>query len=94
MTIQGGSQLDEAADRINWSPAGKYLVIFDFPAYPVIIEGLLARRADPALLEIPRSVLGTYNQNRLFIANAGNEFTAGDPAAYTFPTGPISFFRF
>lgn len=91
MTIQGGSQLDEAADRINWSPAGKYLVIFDFPAYPVIVEGLLARRADPALYEIPRSVLGTYNQNRLFIANAGNEFTAGDPAAYTFPTGPISF---
>jgi hypothetical protein len=91
MTIAGGSTLDESQDRYNWTLAGKYLVIFDFPSYPVIITGLTARRADPTIYEIPASVLGCYNQNRIFISNAGNEFTASDPAAYGFPTGPISF---
>jgi len=89
--IDDGSKLDELHPRINWTPAGNYLVIFDFPAYPVIIEGLTARRADPTKFEIPASVLGCYNQNRVFISNIGNEFTASDPAAYGFPFGPISF---
>lgn len=89
--ISDGSKLNELHPRINWSAAGRFIVIFDFPAYPVIIEGLTAKRADPNKLEVPRSVLGTYNQNRLFIANAGNEFTAGDPAAVGFPDGPVTF---
>jgi len=91
INIADGSYLDESKDRINWSPGGRFLVIFDFPAYPVIIEDFVARRADPADLEIPRSNIGTYNQNRLLIGNIGNEWTAGDPAAYGFPDGPITF---
>jgi len=67
------------AARINWSNAGRYLVIFDYPSFPLIVEGVSTRRADPAKNEVPVSVIGTYNQNRLFIGNAGNEFTAGDP---------------
>lgn len=89
--ISDGSKINELLTRVNWSNAGRFLVLFDFPSYPVIIEGLVARRADPTNNEIPRSVFGTYNQNRLVIANSGNEFTAGDPAAVGFPDGPITF---
>lgn len=89
--IEDGTYIGEDKDRVNWSPASKYLVIYDFPARPVIIEGYLARRADPALDEIPISDNGVYNQNRLFISNAGNEFTAGDPTGIGFPRAPITF---
>lgn len=92
LDIEDGSKLDETADRIFTSPAGKYFVIHDYPAYPVIIEGFSARRADPANYEIPISVMGTYNQNRYFINNAGNEFTGGDPAgSNATPDAPITF---
>lgn len=80
------------ADRINWSNAGEYLVIFDYPNYPFILEGIQIRRADPANNEVPISVLGAYNQNRLMIANAGLGWTAGDPAGSTAaPDAPITF---
>lgn len=92
--ISDGSVINEMASRVNWSNAGRYFVIFDFPAFPVIIENGQARRADPALMQIPISTMGTYNQNRLFIANGGNEFTAGDPWGSLDPAqieAPISF---
>lgn len=80
------------AARINWSNAGRYLVIFDYPSFPLIVEGVSTRRADPAKNEVPVSVIGTYNQNRLFIGNAGNEFTAGDPSgSLSTPDAPITF---
>lgn len=82
------------ADRINWSDAGSYTVVFDWPNYPFILDGLTARRADPALYEVPVSVLGAYNENRLCIANAGLDWTAGDPAGNTAtPDAPITFFE-
>lgn len=87
-----GSHLNANAPRINWSPASRFLVIFDFPAFPAIVEGATIRRADPADFEVPVSTLGAYNQNRLFIANSGNEFTAGDPTGNTLtPDAPITF---
>lgn len=90
--INGGSRINEYAARVYWESAGKYLVIHDYPAYPVIVENFTARRADPTKSEVPISVLGAYNQNRLFIANAGNEFTAGDPAgSLAAPDAPITF---
>lgn len=89
--LPNNSKLDEHAERINWSPAGRWLAIFDFPNYPIFIEKGLARRSNPADFEMPISTMGVYNQNRVIIANAGNEFTASDPAAYGFPKGPISF---
>lgn len=92
LEITDKSILNEKAIRINWSVAGRYLVIFDFPSYPVIIDGIEARRADPAKYEVPISVLGAYNQNRLMIANAGNEWTGGDPAGnLATPNAPITF---
>lgn len=94
INIADGSYLNEDANRIKWSPAGRFLVIFDFPAYPVVIENGLARRADPLAGEVPISNLGAYNQNRLFIANAGNEFTGGDPSgSLATPDAPITFFE-
>lgn len=90
--IDGGSKLNEYTPRLNWSAAGKYLTIFDWPAYPVIMDGASARRADPLKNEVPISVLGAYNQNRLFIGNAGNEITAGDPSgSLAAPNAPITF---
>lgn len=90
--IADGSFISENHSRVNWSSAGPYLVIFDFPNYPVIIENFGARRSDPTLYEVPISVLGAYNQNRLFIANAGNEFTGGDPSGnLATPNAPITF---
>lgn len=90
--IQDGERLDESRDRVNWSFADRYIVFFDYPARPIIFDGSSARRADPDDYEVPISVLGAYNQNRLFIANAGNEFTAGDPSGSSAtPNAPITF---
>lgn len=92
LDISDGSRLDERKSRLNWTNAGKYVVIFDYPNYPVFIENAAARRADPALMECPVAVNGLFNQNRLFISNAGNEFTAGDPVGSLMaPDAPISF---
>lgn len=90
--ISDGSHLDELQLRINWSEAGRFLVLYDFPAFPVIIEGKSAKRSDPTKNEVPISVLGAYNQNRLFIANAGSDFTAGDPeGSLATPDAPSTF---
>ena len=90
--IQGGSTLNENTPRLNHAPADKYYVIHDYPNFPVILEGITARRADPAKDEIPVSVGGAYNQNRYFIYNAGNEYTAGDPTgSLAAPQAPITF---
>lgn len=85
-------QLNVHADRVNWSNAGNYLVIFDFPNLPMILNGINIRRANPAADEVPVSVLGAYNQNRLCIANAGIDWTAGDPSGSpATPGAPITF---
>jgi hypothetical protein len=90
-----GEQINPRTARLRKSPAGRFLVIFDFPAFPVIIDGITARRADPKKGEIPVSNIGGYNQNRLIIGNAGNEFTAGDPVGNTAtPDAPITFLEF
>lgn len=80
------------ANRVNWSSAGPFLVIFDFPNVPFILDGIMIRRSDPQKDEVPVSVLGTHNQNRLAIANAGIDWTAGDPAGNPLtPDAPITF---
>lgn len=92
--ISDGSFINQMSSRVNWTSAEKYLILFDYPAYPVIIENGVARRSDPTKLEIPVSNLGVYNQNRLVIANIANEFTAGDPYGSLDPTqigAPITF---
>lgn len=90
-----GEQINPRASRVNWTPAGKYLILFDFPNFPVIIDGVTARRADPEKDEIPVSNIGGYNQNRLFVGNAGNEFTAGDPVgSQATPDAPITFLEY
>lgn len=92
VNIDGGSSLNAKARRLNWTAAGKYLVIYDFPDYPVLIDGLQATRADPSLMEVPASAQGAFNQNRLFVSNAGNEFTGGDPiGSLAAPLAPITF---
>lgn len=92
LELPDGSRLDETQDRINIENAGRFVVIHDYPAYPVIIDGFEARRADPEKDEVPVSTIGIYNQNRLVIGNAGNEFTAGDPAGSSAtPDAPITF---
>ena len=90
--IQDGSTLNENTPRLNWSAAGNFTVIFDYPNFPVILDGITARRADPAKFEVPVSVGGAYNQNRLFIYNAGNDYTAGDPTGdLATPEAPVTF---
>lgn len=92
VSLPNGGMLNENTPRLNWSNAGKFLVIFDYPNYPVIFDGISARRADPAKYEVPVSILGAYNQNRLFIANAGQDYTAGDPTgSLAAPDAPITF---
>lgn len=90
--IEDGSVLNTRVSRINWSPAGKYLVLYDFPSFPVILDGLNARRADPRSMEIPAAVIGAFNENRLFVANNASEFTGGDPVGSFATLGaPITF---
>jgi len=89
------SYINENASRVDITVAEKYVVIHDWPNYPVIIDGLEARRADPDEDEVPVSVLSSYNQNRLIISNAGSEFTAGDPVgSLAAPNAPITFQEF
>lgn len=92
IALPNDDTLNENAPRLNWSNAGKYLVIFDYPNFPVILDGITARRADPGAYEVPVSTIGAYNQNRLFIGNAGAELTAGDPSgSLAAPEAPITF---
>ena len=92
ITLPNGGSLNENTPRLNWSNAGRFLVIFDYPNYPVILEGITARRADPAQYEVPVSTIGAYNQNRLFIGNAGQDYTGGDPTgSLAAPNAPITF---
>lgn len=92
-------RLDQYAQRFNISNAGRFVVIHDYPDTPVIIEGGVARRADPDAVdeqgnpapELFASVLGTYNQSRYFFSSIANEFTAGDPVGSTAaPDAPIT----
>lgn len=90
--IADGSHINENLPRVNWSAADRFLVLFDFPARPVIIENTFASRSNPAVYEVPIAVLGSYNQNRLFVANNGNAFTGGDPVGnLATPDAPITF---
>lgn len=87
-------QLNVYADRVNWSHAGRFLTIFDFPNRPFIMEGVHLHRSDPTKDEVPVAVLGTNNQNRLCIANAGIDWTASDPSGSTAtPDAPTTFFE-
>lgn len=92
LLLPGGDRLNQYAPRLNWSFAARFIVIFDFPNLPVIIENTTIRRSNPAVFEVPISNIGAYNQNRLFIGNIGNEFTAGDPTgSLAAPNAPITF---
>lgn len=85
-------KLDPFRVRVNWSDADRYLVIFDWPNRPFILEGIEIRRSDLSKNEVPISEAGVYNQSRLFITNAGNEFTGGDPTGNkATPNAPITF---
>lgn len=85
-------KLDQYVARVNWSFADDKVVLFDYPARPIIIDGEEVRRSTVVDREIPVSTLGTYNGNRLFIANAGAEFTASDPVgSISTPDAPITF---
>jgi hypothetical protein len=85
--------------RIPRSNAGRYVVFHDFPNRPIIVSGNDVWRSKAVndidgldQPQVPVSVLGTYNQSRYFIANAGAEFTAGDPVGNILtPEAPITF---
>lgn len=86
-------RLNQYVNRHHWTEAGKYFVIFDYPDFPIILNGSEARRADPTKYEIPlAATLGAYNQNRLFAFSHVHEFTGGDPVGnLATPDAPITF---
>lgn len=92
-------RMNQYRRRLPWSYAGRFLVFFDYPSLPVIIENDTARRADPdresfpgvPLPEVPTSVLGAYVRNRLWIANELHEFTASDPVNGINHDAPLTF---
>jgi hypothetical protein len=94
-----GDRMNQFRRRIHWSEAGDFLVFFDYPSQTVIFDGRTARRADEdreslpgvPLPEVPVAVLGAYNSSRLFVANDGHEFLAGDPVGGINPDAPITF---
>lgn len=93
--------VNQYSSRINWSLAGRYVVLFDYPNYPVILDGLNVFRANPLNMvngqiqpQVPISTIGAYNQNRLAVANAGSEFILGDPTGNLLtPEAPITFWE-
>lgn len=99
--VESDSQrLNQYISRHNFSPAGRFFTVFDHPDFPVIIDGIDARRADPDAVdaqgnptpEIPNGVIGAFNQSRLWVGSFINEFTAGDPVGnLATPDAPITF---
>lgn len=91
--------LNQYSMRVNWSLAGRYIVFFDWPNYPLIVEKTTVFRANPNNIingvlqpQVPISTIGAFNQDRLAVANAGNEFTLGDPVGNKLtPEAPITF---
>lgn len=88
--------------RVDIQPADKYIVIHDWPNMPVLIKGDSAARSNfyasgddgVPLPEVPQSTLGVYVQARYWVANATNEFTAGDFVGdEKRPKAPITFFE-
>ncbi len=86
--------------RVPIKPAGKFIVIHDWPNMPVIIDGDFAARSNfyatdtdgTPLPEVPQSRLGVFVQSRYWVANSTNEFTAGDFVGdITRPRAPITF---
>jgi hypothetical protein len=86
--------------RVPIKQAGEYMVIWDWPNMPVVIEKDTARRSDWNNVdaqglpqpEVPQSRLGVFVQSRLWVANGTNEFTAGDFVGdIQKPEAPITF---
>lgn len=90
-SVISGQELNEYLHRYNWSPAGRYYVMYDSPQYPVILDGNDLKRSDPNKYQIPVSSIGTYNYFRVAVANDYNNFVIGDPDAAGFKEGPITF---
>jgi hypothetical protein len=92
-------RVNEYRARINTTTAGRYVVIHDSPDYPVIVDGDEVFRANPNNTidgnpqpQVPVSTMSTFNNNRLFVADAGVSFTAGDPVGNpATPEAPITF---
>lgn len=91
LSVTDSERINSRADRINWSEAGRFIVLHDFPHFPVIIDGIEAKRSTSYSYGIPVSTMSCFNQSRLFIANNGNEFTGGDPVGAGFPDAPVTF---
>lgn len=78
--------------RLYGNQAYNYYVIYDWPNQPIIIDNnLVVRRASIQNVEIPRSYLGAFVHNRLFVANKGVEFGASDPVSPSNPNSPLTF---
>lgn len=91
LTKNPTTQLSESAPRINWTAAGRFLVIYDYPSLPVIVDGYIAHRSNREKYEVPVANMGAYNDSRLFFSNSGNDFTAGDPKGNPLtPDAPIT----
>lgn len=93
-------RLNQYVSRVNFSNAGEYLIIFDYPDRPIILDGYHAYRSPTGQVDtlgdpvyyVPATVMGCYNSNRLFVADASNSFTAGDPVGSLIaPKAPITF---
>jgi len=84
--------LNYKAVRLEGCQAYNYYVIFDWPNQVVIIDNQLkVRRAVIRNTEVPRSYLGAFVHNRLFVANKGIEFGASDPVRPDAPLAPLTF---
>lgn len=92
-------RMNQYRRRIPRTEAGRFIVFFDYPNLPVIVENGTARRANPdresipgvSLPEVPSSVLGAFVESRLWVGNDGHEFGAGDPVGGINEDAPITF---
>lgn len=97
--LKDGDRMNQYRRQIPSSEAGRFVVFYDYPNLPVIVENNQARRSDlsresipgVALPEIPTSVLGAYVQGRLHVANKKHEFLSGDPVGGINEDAPITF---
>lgn len=93
LKLPNNDRLNQYTRKINISQAGRFLVLYDYPNRPVIIDPTgKGHRSSTKDYEVPVSVNGAYNSNRLFIADDGVDFGASDPVGNKLtPDAPVTF---
>lgn len=82
---------NQYSNIINVRNMGKYLMVFDYPNRPLIVDRTRLFRTNTIPYGAPVSTDGVFNQNRGAISNGENEWLVSDPVGGASPNAPLSY---